>query len=159
MINQTIIDIHIYKKTFNNQIEFCWFKGEGLPQLAWFSPNVVSRPKDWPETSYLVGYPFLKTPADYSPPLELDQFLKQPGCMQKKNMNEKQTWNEKYIEKKKKIAPPVYIGFGSMPVPSLETLARDFVEVLEKLNLRGLFFPILNKILTLKFYLFWIFFI
>jgi len=54
-----------------------------------FSPLLVPRPKDWPESWPMTGYCFLDRPRDWSPPEDLVRFLENGP-------------------------PPVYIGFGSM---------------------------------------------
>ncbi len=56
------------------------------------------RPKDWPEHVQITGYWVLSDNMDlYEPPSELAQFLEAGE-------------------------PPVYLGFGSMPVPDSKVL-------------------------------------
>ncbi|WP_233618049.1 glycosyltransferase [Actinomadura sp. WAC 06369] len=58
------------------------------PALACFSPTVVPRPRDWPDSLAMTGYWFLDEPA-WTPPKDLADFLDDGP-------------------------PPVYVGFGSM---------------------------------------------
>lgn len=60
-----------------------------LPTLYGFSPHVVPPPNDWEPNVHTTGYWFLDEP-DWQPPDDLVRFL-EAG------------------------APPVYVGFGSMP--------------------------------------------
>jgi sterol 3beta-glucosyltransferase len=63
-----------------------------------FSPQVVTRPADWPATAHITGYWFTGTESAWSPPRRLAGFLEAGD-------------------------PPVYLGFGSMPVDSPAALA------------------------------------
>jgi UDP:flavonoid glycosyltransferase YjiC (YdhE family) len=60
-----------------------------LPVLYGFSPTVVPRPADWNDHTYVTGYWFLDSPADWTPPAALSAFLGNGP-------------------------PPVYVGFGRM---------------------------------------------
>jgi sterol 3beta-glucosyltransferase len=76
------------------------------PVLHAFSEHVLPRPVDWPSTARVSGYWFLDTPPEWTPPRKLAAFL-DAG------------------------APPVYIGFGSMPIDdpgALSALVRETVE-------------------------------
>jgi len=64
--------------------------GKPVSALHAFSETVVPRPADWPAHAYMTGYWFLDGPADWLPSPALQIFL-DAG------------------------APPVYVGFGSMP--------------------------------------------
>jgi len=64
--------------------------GNNLPTLYNFSSIVSPRPRDWPQTAVVTGFWFLDDTSDWAPSPELQRFL-DAG------------------------APPVYIGFGSMP--------------------------------------------
>ncbi len=64
--------------------------GNNLPTLYNFSSIVSPRPRDWPQTAVVTGFWFLDDTSDWVPSPELQRFL-DAG------------------------APPVYIGFGSMP--------------------------------------------
>ena len=64
-----------------------------------FSPHVVPRPADWPATAHVTGYWFTGNEPTWSPPRRLTDFLDAGD-------------------------PPVYLGFGSMPIDSPATLAE-----------------------------------
>lgn len=83
------------------------------PLLGAYSPHVIPRPLDWPESVRITGYWFQEPPANWQPPAELEDFL---------NAGE----------------PPVYIGFGSMSGRDPERLAAIVLEALAKSNQRGL---------------------
>jgi sterol 3beta-glucosyltransferase len=63
--------------------------GEHFVVLNTFSPEVVPRPRDWPEWAVLTGWLFVPARADWVPPQELVEFLDAGP-------------------------PPIYVGFGSM---------------------------------------------
>jgi sterol 3beta-glucosyltransferase len=64
-----------------------------------FSPHVVARPADWPATAHVTGYWFTGKEPTWSPPRRLAGFLDAGD-------------------------PPVYLGFGSMPIDSPAALAE-----------------------------------
>jgi len=64
--------------------------GNNLPTLYNFSSLVSPRPRDWPQTAVVTGFWFLDDNTGWTPPADLQRFL-DAG------------------------APPVYVGFGSMP--------------------------------------------
>jgi sterol 3beta-glucosyltransferase len=66
--------------------------------LHGFSPHVIARPADWPATAHITGYWFTGQEPAYSPPRRLVSFLDAGD-------------------------PPVYLGFGSMPIDSPIALA------------------------------------
>lgn len=82
------------------------------PMLSAYSPTIIPRPADWPETVHVTGYFFLDTHSDWQPPSELKAFLEAGE-------------------------PPVYIGFGSMAGRNPEQLARLIIEALAKSGQRG----------------------
>jgi len=61
---------------------------EGFPLIYGFSPSVIPAPADWRAEDHITGYWFLDPPDDWTPPLDLLNFL-QAGL------------------------PPIYVGFGS----------------------------------------------
>ena len=65
-------------------------QGNNLPTLYNFSSLVSPRPREWPQTAVVTGFWFLDDNTGWTPSPELQRFL-HAG------------------------APPVYIGFGSMP--------------------------------------------
>jgi sterol 3beta-glucosyltransferase len=64
-----------------------------------FSRHVVPRPADWPATAHVTGYWFTRSDPAWAPPRRLADFL---GAGD----------------------PPVYLGFGSMPIDSPAALAE-----------------------------------
>jgi UDP:flavonoid glycosyltransferase YjiC (YdhE family) len=80
----------------------------GVPVLNAFSPLVVPRPPDWPAHIHQTGYWFPHDPA-WQPPPALLRFLEDGP-------------------------PPVFLGFGSMP---LRDPARTAATLLEALRLSG----------------------
>jgi sterol 3beta-glucosyltransferase len=79
--------------------------GAPIPILYAVSPRVVARPHDWPEHVHLTGYWFLDGQPRAAPNGRLDQFI---------DAGE----------------PPLYVGFGSMPVRNPEERARLLVEAI-----------------------------
>ena len=84
-----------------------------VPMLYGHSPTVVPRPKDWPALWHVTGYWFLDPPPDWRPSDDLIRFL-DAG------------------------APPVYIGFGSMPARDPRELTRIAAEALRAAGQRGI---------------------
>ena len=68
-----------------------------------FSPRVVPRPPDWPANVHLTGYWFPPPPPDWAPPPALQRFLEAGP-------------------------PPVFLGFGSMPVRDAPAATRLLLE-------------------------------
>ncbi len=64
-------------------------KESGYPILYGYSPSVIPKPADWPDSVYVTGYWFLPAQPDWQPPPALAAFLAQEPH-------------------------PIYIGFGSM---------------------------------------------
>lgn len=87
--------------------------GKDIPVLHGFSKHVVPRPSDWPGTARTTGYWFLNKKDDWTPPPELESFLKVGP-------------------------PPIYIGFGSMAGRSPERLADIAIKALKKAGVRGI---------------------
>ena len=84
----------------------------GVPILYGYSPSVVPKPADWPDLWHVTGYWFLDQPPDWQPPRDLERFLADG-------------------------APPVYLGFGSMPAQDARALTRVAVEALRTVGQRG----------------------
>lgn len=82
------------------------------PILYAFSPQVLSRPMDWPEDRHVTGYWFLEDGTDWEPPEELLEFLKAGP-------------------------PPVCVGLGSTVTRNREELFRVVMEALELSGRRG----------------------
>jgi sterol 3beta-glucosyltransferase len=83
------------------------------PMLGAYSPRIIPRPVDWPESVYVTGYFFLDTTTDWQPSPELKAFLEAGD-------------------------PPVYIGFGSMGGRNPEQLAGIIMEALARSGQRGM---------------------
>lgn len=83
------------------------------PVLYGFSPLVVPKPTDWPDSNHLTGYWFLDRPGAWEPPQDVIEFLEAGP-------------------------PPVYLGFSSMmprdPRASMDLLIR----ALRKTGQRGI---------------------
>jgi sterol 3beta-glucosyltransferase len=78
--------------------------GQPVPVINGFSPHVVPRPADWGKLIHITGYWFAAEP-EWQPAPELLRFL-EAG------------------------APPVFVGFGSMPVRHPERLTHLILEAL-----------------------------
>jgi sterol 3beta-glucosyltransferase len=77
-----------------------------------FSRHVLPRPHDWPSDTGITGYWFLPAPEDRPLPQKVVDFLDDGP-------------------------PPVYIGFGSMPLRSPGRVAGVIERVLERLDVRA----------------------
>ncbi len=83
------------------------------PILFGWSPSFLAQPKDWPPNCQVTGYWFLDTSKDWQPPRALLDFL---GAG----------------------APPVYVGFGSMPGLSPREMTDLIVASLRRAGQRGI---------------------
>lgn len=81
--------------------------------LQAFSSALVPTPDDWPSEFWQCGYWFTPPPADYEPPDDLGQFLAAG-------------------------APPVYLGFGSMPSKNPESLTKTVLSALGQTDQRAI---------------------
>ncbi|MEO1115971.1 MAG: glycosyltransferase, partial [Pseudomonadota bacterium] len=86
--------------------------GKALSLQA-FSSALVPTPGDWPSEFWQCGYWFTPPPADYEPPDDLGQFLAAG-------------------------APPVYLGFGSMPSKNPESLTKTVLSALGQTGQRAI---------------------
>jgi sterol 3beta-glucosyltransferase len=84
------------------------------PFLYGFSPSIIPKPPDWPEAANITGYWFLPDDSSWKPDSELLKFLE-------------------------KGRPPVYFGFGSMPVENPAKLCRIILEALSRTGCRAVF--------------------
>lgn len=89
--------------------------GQAQPTLYGISPHVVPPPNDWDISVHVTGYWFLEPPEAWQPPADLEHFL-QSG------------------------APPVYIGFGSMPSSKPEAAAELVLGALARTGQRGVLY-------------------
>ncbi|CAI7891201.1 unnamed protein product [Closterium sp. NIES-53] len=78
-----------------------------------WSPTLAPKPHDWGNLIDVVGFCFLNLADHYSPPAHIQQWL-----------NSGQ--------------PPVFIGFGSLPVSDPKGLTQKFLEALERTGQRGI---------------------
>lgn len=83
------------------------------PHLNLFSVALSPRPKDLPGYVYDVGFMVAKPKAEEKLSEELEAFLAAG-------------------------TPPIYLGFGSMPMRNLASLAQDFAAVCTELGRRGI---------------------
>ena len=86
--------------------------GAPVPVLLGFSPHVVPRPADWPETVAVTGYWFLDEGEGWEPPPDLAAFLASGR-------------------------PPVFVGFGSMAGRDPARLAGTVLDALARTGERG----------------------
>jgi sterol 3beta-glucosyltransferase len=84
----------------------------GSPTLYPYSPAVLPKPADWPETDHVTGYWLLRAPADWELPRDLRDFLDSGP-------------------------PPVLFGFGSMTGRNPQKRTREVVRALELSGHRG----------------------
>lgn len=82
-----------------------------LPVIKGFSPRVVDRPQEWGENVHVTGYWFPEDPG-WHPPPELERFLDDGP-------------------------PPVFIGFGSMPVKDPQQTTDLILEALQRTGQRA----------------------
>ncbi|KIK07950.1 glycosyltransferase family 1 protein [Laccaria amethystina LaAM-08-1] len=82
-----------------------------------FSPVVVPKPLDWPDTTIVSGYWFLDNPdLDWKPPTELIDWMD---------------------ESRKEGKPIVYIGFGSITVPHPNRVTAHIVKAVLQSGVRA----------------------
>ncbi|KAL6871438.1 hypothetical protein ACP4OV_014267 [Aristida adscensionis] len=87
-----------------------------IPHAYIWSPYLVPKPKDWGPKIDVVGFCFLDLASNYEPPEPLLRWLGNGDR-------------------------PIYIGFGSLPIPEPDRLTKIIVEALEITGQRG----IINK--------------
>jgi sterol 3beta-glucosyltransferase len=91
--------------------------GRDVTVLHAFSEHVVNRPHDWPDTARITGYWFAARARDWTPPRRLAEFL---------DAGE----------------PPVYVGFGSMPVADPARLAGAIITVAKETGTRVILYSL-----------------
>jgi hypothetical protein len=72
-----------------------------IPWTYCWSPDLLPKPRDWRDNIDISGFYFLDTDVAYTPPPDLSQFLAAGS-------------------------PPIYIGFGSIPIPNADTITSGF---------------------------------
>jgi sterol 3beta-glucosyltransferase len=82
------------------------------PTFHGFSPSVVPRPPDWPESQRVAGYWWPALPAGWAPPVEVEEFLAAGP-------------------------PPVFVGFGSMAAGRGERLATPVLAAIRAAGVRA----------------------
>ncbi|CAN6209965.1 unnamed protein product [Urochloa humidicola] len=87
-----------------------------IPHAYIWSPYLVPKPKDWGPKIDVVGFCFLDLASNFEPPEPLLRWLESGD-------------------------KPIYIGFGSLPIPEPDKLTKIIVEALEITGQRG----IINK--------------
>jgi len=105
------------KKTLNlNPLPLTGYFGKlgtsQIPIVNGFSQHVVPRPKDWNEHIHTTGYWFPEE-THWQPPRDLLAFI-EAGC------------------------PPVFIGFGSMPIRDSQRTTKIILEALKQTGQRGI---------------------
>jgi sterol 3beta-glucosyltransferase len=80
--------------------------------LGAYSPAVVFRPPDWPDSIDVTGYWFLDDLPGWTPPDDLVDFVESGS-------------------------PPVYVGFGSTPFPQPDVTTKLVVRALARAGRRG----------------------
>ena len=83
------------------------------PVLYGFSPAVIPQAPDWDDDTHVTGYWFLDSPAEWTPPEALNEFL-QAG------------------------PPPVYVGFGSMGSRRPEETTKIILQALAQAEQRAI---------------------
>ncbi|CAM6119336.1 unnamed protein product [Calypogeia fissa] len=86
-----------------------------LPTGYIWSPHLVPKPRDWGPLVDVVGFCFLDLAQDYKPPKDLMQWLKAGP-------------------------PPIYVGFGSLPVVDPKGMTEIIVKALEVTEQRGIIY-------------------
>eukprot|EP00339_Tiarina_fusa_P022737 CAMPEP_0117069646 /NCGR_PEP_ID=MMETSP0472-20121206/48868_1 /TAXON_ID=693140 ORGANISM="Tiarina fusus, Strain LIS" /NCGR_SAMPLE_ID=MMETSP0472 /ASSEMBLY_ACC=CAM_ASM_000603 /LENGTH=352 /DNA_ID=CAMNT_0004792307 /DNA_START=17 /DNA_END=1072 /DNA_ORIENTATION=- len=94
------------------KMDSCGF--DYVPVLQMFSPTVVPRPADYPPHVVDTSYWILPPTETFEPDETIRTFLENG-------------------------TPPVYIGFGSMPVKDKQDVLNKFSEALEKTGQRGIY--------------------
>lgn len=84
-----------------------------LPTAYMWSPHVMPKPSDWGPQVDVVGYCFLNLGSKYQPPEEFVQWIQ-------------------------KGPPPIYIGFGSMPLEDPKKTTDIILEALKSTGQRGI---------------------
>ncbi|KAF9893344.1 hypothetical protein FE257_011776 [Aspergillus nanangensis] len=84
-----------------------------IPYTYLWSPALLPKPSDWDDNIDVCGFQFISTPTDYTPPADLDAFLKSGP-------------------------PPIYIGFGSIVVDNPNKLTEIVFEAVRQSGQRAI---------------------
>jgi len=87
---------------------------DSVPHLCLYSSTISPRPTDWPPFVQVSGFCINQSFDDREISEALVDFLEEGD-------------------------PPVYIGFGSMPLPDVHNIVETFKVVMKKFGLRGIF--------------------
>lgn len=87
--------------------------GKPVPKLFGYSRHLVPKPDDWSSDAHVTGYWFLDPEPDWQPPQALKDFLEAGP-------------------------PPVYVGFGSMPLDDPAAQTKATVQALGRIGARGI---------------------
>ena len=82
------------------------------PILYAISPTVLPRPSDWPSSSIITGYWMLDPPANWTPPVNLVEFISAG-------------------------TPPIFIGIGSIPSKYGQKLSEIFIQAINQTRQRA----------------------
>ncbi|MFC2091878.1 glycosyltransferase [Elusimicrobiota bacterium] len=92
---------------------FGYVRRKRYPWIFGYSPSILPRATDWPDTVNVTGYWFLSEHQRWNPPEYITEFLS-------------------------KGAPPVYIGFGSMVYDDTSRLTSVVINALKRSGQRGI---------------------
>ncbi|QRV87062.1 glycosyltransferase family 1 protein [Ceratobasidium sp. AG-Ba] len=87
-----------------------------IPWTYCLSPALVSKPADWMDNVDVVGFYFLDSAKEYTPPKDLEDFLAAGE-------------------------PPIYIGFGSIVLENPEQITQSVLEAISLCGVRALVSP------------------
>lgn len=104
-----------------NEKEILGSHGNSIPVFYAYSSHVIPRPSDWNSSTIVTGYWFLDTPADFTPPPQLLDFLADGK-------------------------PPVCISFGSMTGQNPTALTKIILTALKNTGQRGILLTGLGRI-------------
>ena len=85
----------------------------GVPCLYGFSPSIIPKPADWPESAVICGYWFTAPDSSWQPPEALRDFLSAGPA-------------------------PVYVGFGSMVGSSPEQTLQTVLQAVQLAGVRAI---------------------
>lgn len=103
------VSLGLLKNTFWGH--FSQLNSRKIPVINGFSEQVIPRPIDWGENVYITGYWFPEE-EDWQPPEMLERFIDSGP-------------------------PPVYIGFGSMPIRDPQKTTSIILETIRKIGVRA----------------------
>jgi sterol 3beta-glucosyltransferase len=87
-------------------------RGQAVPVLYCYSPQVIPSPADWPASVHVTGYWFLDDRSGWIPPADLTRFLADGPA-------------------------PVYVGFGSMVAENAEAFTQAVIAGIQQAGVRA----------------------